>query len=68
MRFNSETAGADDEQVQYWEMRVEGRLLDDVCHTVDRISEEIERFSFSPMRINTIKARQNGNSRRSSEV
>jgi hypothetical protein len=23
----------DDEQVQYWEMRVEGRLLDDVSRT-----------------------------------
>ncbi|CAF3358702.1 unnamed protein product [Rotaria socialis] len=29
VRFDSDTAGIDDEQVQYWEMRVEGRLLDD---------------------------------------
>lgn len=29
VRFESDTANADDEQVQYWEMRVEGRLLDD---------------------------------------
>ena len=30
VRFDSDTTGIDDEQVQYWEMRVEGRLLDDV--------------------------------------
>ena len=30
VRFDADTAGIDDEQVQYWEMRVEGRLLDDV--------------------------------------
>jgi len=29
VRFDSDTTGIDDEQVQYWEMRVEGRLLDD---------------------------------------
>jgi len=30
VRFDSDTTGIDDEQVQYWEMRVEGRLMDDV--------------------------------------
>ncbi|CAF1143374.1 unnamed protein product [Adineta ricciae] len=29
VRFDTDTTGIDDEQVQYWEMRVEGRLLDD---------------------------------------
>ncbi|CAF2501185.1 unnamed protein product [Rotaria sp. Silwood2] len=29
VRFDSDTMTIDDEQVQYWEMRVEGRLLDD---------------------------------------
>jgi SWI/SNF-related matrix-associated actin-dependent regulator of chromatin subfamily D len=29
VRFDADTTGIDDEQVQYWEMRVEGRLLDD---------------------------------------
>ncbi|CAF1230578.1 unnamed protein product [Adineta steineri] len=29
VRFDSDTASMDDEQIQYWEMRVEGRLLDD---------------------------------------
>jgi hypothetical protein len=33
VRFDSDTTGIDDEQVQYWEMRVEGRLLDDVGST-----------------------------------
>ena len=33
VRFDSDTTGIDDEpHVQYWEMRVEGRLLDDVSY------------------------------------
>jgi hypothetical protein len=30
IRIDPDNSGADDEQIQYWEMRVEGRLLDDV--------------------------------------
>jgi hypothetical protein len=30
VRFDSDATGIEDEHVQYWEMRVEGRLLDDV--------------------------------------
>ncbi|CAF1099266.1 unnamed protein product [Rotaria sordida] len=30
VRFDSDAMSIDDEQVQYWEMRVEGRLLDDL--------------------------------------
>lgn len=29
IRLDPDNSGADDEQIQYWEMRVEGRLLDD---------------------------------------
>jgi len=39
VRFDSDTTGIDDEQVQYWEMRVEGRLLDDVSSEKQKLKK-----------------------------
>ena len=58
----------DDEQVQYWEMRVEGRLLDDVSSILTEKKKYVMEYSFSQIPINMIKEKRNENFLRSSEV
>ena len=62
VRVDTEPTSIDDEQVQYWEMRVEGRLLDDVSSIHRPINSVDHLFvSSSQIPINTIKEKQNGN-------
>ena len=68
VRFESDTTGMDDEQVQYWEMRVEGRLLDDVSSILTEKKKYVMEYSFSQIPINMIKEKRNENFLRSSEV
>lgn len=44
IRLDPDNSGADDEQIQYWEMRVEGRLLDDVSIDLFKIMFSLNVF------------------------
>ena len=67
IRLDPDNSGADDEQIQYWEMRVEGRLLDDVNVDLSNMFFSLKVVS-SRTQSNTNKANRNENFHHSFEV